>query len=161
MSLISFALQRENICKRIFATSAYTARAREAMGVPPAIVERMLITADDIDIINPHIENSANEVYTDIVRYHPGSSIRFTQDECGGFYIFNIKVPSNYPTNNVDTLKQSIESYISNRTLQSLYTDLKPDEASIIATKTKSDAVTIQMLLTQRENPSTLLQEIQ
>ena len=44
MNTTRFAITKESLCKRIFAASAYMVRARESMGVPPAVGERMLIT---------------------------------------------------------------------------------------------------------------------
>ena len=154
MNEIIFIITREDIYKRIFASSAYTARAREAMGVPQSIVERMLLTPDDKEIIVPMIENSVNEVLTDISRYHQESSVTFTNAEDTERYLFNINTPDNYPSENGEKLRQSVESYIVNRTLQNWYTDIKPDEAAIIAAKTQNDAANIRMLLIQRRKPS-------
>ena len=74
--------------------------------------------------------------------------------------MFNIKVPESYPTGNEEKLGKCIESYITNHTLQNWYTGIKPDEAGINAVKTQNDATIIQQLLTQREKPSSLFQEI-
>lgn len=154
MSQTTFQIDIQNIYKHIFATSAYTARARQAMGIPQEITERMLLTADDKEIISPLIENSVNEIFTDIERYHPGSSVTFGQDGADEVYTFNIDTPTNYPAGNGERLGRSIVSYIANRTLQSWYTDIKPDEAGIASTKAQNDAALIQMLLTQRAKPS-------
>lgn len=154
MNEIIFIITREDIYKRIFASSAYTSRAREAMGVPQSIVERMLLTPDDKEIIVPMIENSVNEIFTDISRYHQESSVTFTNAEDTERYLFNITTPENYPSENGEKLRQSVESYIANRTLQNWYTDIKPDEAAIIAAKTQNDAANIRMLLIQRRKPS-------
>ena len=150
MNTMEFHITREEIGKRIFATSAYTARAREALGTPPAITERMQATADDMALLNPIIDNCASEVFTFIVRYHPGSNLEFSNDG----YRFNINTPANYPADNGSKLAQVIESYIVNRTLQEWYTNVKPDEAAITATKTQNDAATIHSLLTQRKKPT-------
>lgn len=150
MNTMEFHITREEIGKRIFATSAYTARAREALGTPPAITERMQATADDTALLNPIIDNCASEVFTVIVRYHPGSNLEFSNDG----YRFNNNTPANYPADNGSKLAQVIESYIVNRTLQEWYTNVKPDEAAITATKTQNDAATIHSLLTQRKRPT-------
>lgn len=160
MSSVIFAVTKENIHSRIFANSAYTVRAREAMGIPPAIGERMLITADDKGIINPLIDDSVNEIHSHITRYHPGSSVEFNNDAYGGYYMFTVNTPSNYPGDNEEKLTHCAESYIVNRTLQSWYTGIKPDEAAIIATKVQNDAATMQILLTQRKKPSNRTHEI-
>ncbi len=149
MKTIEFKITIESIGKRVFATSAYTARAREAMGTPPAIAERMTVTADDTALLHPLMDDCVNEVVTIIEHYHPGSNVEFLDDG----YRFTIKVPENFPTDNDKNLKHSIESNIACRTLQSWYTDVKPDEAAITATKTKNEAVTLHALLTQREKP--------
>ena len=154
MNTIRIVITKEDIYGRLFATSAYTARAREAMGVPQSIVERMLLTPDDKEIIVPMIENSVNEIFTDISRYHQESSVTFTNAEDTERYLFNINTPDNYPSENGEKLRQSVESYIVNRTLQNWYTDIKPDEAAIIAAKTQNDAANIRMLLIQRRKPS-------
>ena len=149
MKTIEFEIRRESIEKRIFTTSAYTARAREAMGTPQAIAERMTVTADDTALLHPLMDDSVNEVVTIIAHYHPGSNVEFLNDG----YSFSIKTPENFPADNGSKLEQSIGSYIAGRTLQSWYTDVKPDEAAITATKTKNEAVTLHALLTQREKP--------
>ena len=161
MKTVNFTITRENIDKRIFATSAYTARAREAMGIPPSVVERMVVTADDKEMVDPLTNNAINEVFAYITRYFTNSSVNFTQESPSGYYTFNIGVPENFPSGNAEKLQQSIESYIANRILQSWYTGIKPDEASIIALQTQSDATTIQTLLTQREKPTSTTKEIQ
>ena len=149
MKTIEFEIRRESIDKRIFTTSAYTARAREAMGTPPAIAERMTVTADDLPLLHPLMDDCVNEVVTIIAHYHPGSNVEFLDDG----YRFTIKVPENFPTDNDKNLKHSIESNIACRTLQSWYTDVKPDEAAITAAKIQNEAATLHSLLTQRERP--------
>ena len=154
MYTINFSITREHIYNGVFATSAHTARAREAMGIPVDITGRMLLTADDKHVIAPLIDNSVNEVSCDIVRHHPGSSVEFNRNGNDGEYLFNITVPMNYPTGNAGMLATIIGDYILNRTLQSWYTDIKPDEANAAATKAQNDAGTIQALLTQRIKPT-------
>ena len=161
MKTVNFTITRENIDKRIFATSAYTARAREAMGIPPSVVERMVVTADDKEMVDPLTNNAINEVFAYITRYFTNSSVNFTPDSSGGCYTFNIGAPDNFPSGNGEKLQQSIGSYIANRILQSWYTGIKPDEASILALQTQNDAATIQMLLAQREKPTSRTKEIQ
>ena len=149
MESITFVITKEDVNRHIYATSAHMTRSREAMGIPSSIGEGMLITADKHEMIGPHIRNSVNNVFCDIVRYHPGSNIEITQEG----YKFTINTPSNYPTENGEKLKDCIGSYIANRTLQSWYTNIKPDEASITATLVQNDAATIQQLLMQRTKP--------
>ena len=154
MNTIRFTITRENVYNRVFATSAYTTRAREAMGIPSGITERMLLTADDRHIIDPMIDSSVNEIAGEIVRYHPGSCIEFTKDGDVEGYRFSINAPTNYPAGNADKLAGSIESYIANRTLQNWHISIKPDEANIAAIKAQNDAMTIQSMLTQRTKPT-------
>lgn len=149
MKTIEFKITIESIGKRIFATSAYAAHAREAMGTPATITERMTVTADDMPLLHTLMDDSVNEVITLVSHYHPGSNVEFLNDG----YSFSIKTPENFPADNGSKLEQSIGSYIAGRTLQSWYTDVKPDEAAITATKTKNEAVTLHALLTQREKP--------
>ena len=149
MNTTRFAITKENLYKRIYAASAYIVRARESLGVPAGIGERMLITADDKKIIEPFVDKSVNSVFCYIERYHPGSSVEYSDNS----YMFSIKIPYNYPAENSKKLKTAIESYVTNHTLQSWYTSIKPDEASIIAVQTQNDAVTIQQLLMQRIKP--------
>ena len=160
MKSVKFVITKEELYGRIFAISAYTTRAREAMGVPHNATERMILTADDKKFIDPFIADSVNEIFTHIIRYHPDSCVDFTLDEYGGYYMFNIKVPESYPTGNEERLGKCIESYMTNHTLQNWYTGIKPDEAGINAVKTQNDAAIIQQLLTQREKPSSSFQEI-
>ena len=160
MKTVKFVITREDVYKRIFTTSAYTARAREAMGIPAAVAERMLITADDKEAVDPLIDNGMNAVLADIVRYHPGSSMEFTQDGYGGYYMFHMKSAESYPTGNEEMLTQSIGSYVANRTLQNWYADIKPDEAAMTAAKMQNDAATIHLLLTRREKPKNIFQDI-
>ena len=160
MKTVKFVITREDVYKRIFTTSAYTARAREAMGIPAAVAERMLITADDKEAVDPLIDNGMNAVLADIVRYHPGSSMEFTQDEYGGYYMFHMKAAESYPTGNEEMLTQSIGSYVANRTLQNWYADIKPDEAAMTVAKMQNDATTIHLLLTRREKPKNIFQDI-
>ena len=150
MSTLNFVITKKNIYNRIFATSAYTTRAREAIGTPPGVSGNMLLTADEKRIIDPLIENSINEIFSFIVCYHPGTSI---EDDNGEAFMFNIKAPANYPAGNEGKLTKCIESYVANRTLQDWYTCMKPDEASLVAAKTQNDITTLQSLLTQREKP--------
>ena len=151
---VTFVITKEKVYRQIFATSAHTTRAREAIGLPQEITERMLLTADNKHIIAPLIDNSINDVYAEIVRYHPDCSVNFTRNgEGDGCYVFNMNIPSNYPTDNINQLEQRVESYIVNSTLQNWYSNVKPDEASIIATKRQNDAAIIQMLLTRRTKP--------
>ena len=150
MIATKFLITRERLYKRIFAASAYMVRAREAMGIPPAIGERMVITEDDRKMIDPLIENSVNNVFCSIERYHRGSTVEYTDNS----YTFYINVPNNYPAENGKKLKTAVESYIVNHTLQNWYANMKPDEASIIAAQTQNDTVTIQQLLMQRTKPS-------
>ena len=150
MTTIEFHITKEEIGKRIFATSAYTARAREAMGTPPSVTERMQATADDTALLAPIMDYSASEVFTVIVRYHPGSSMELINDG----YLFNLKAPANYPADNGGKLRQVVESNIVNRTLQEWYTNVKPDEAAIATTKMQNDAATLHSLLTQRKKPT-------
>lgn len=150
MSTLNFVITKKNIYNRIFATSAYTTRAREATGMPQSISESMLLTTDEKRIIDPLIENSINEIFSFIACYHPATSI---EDDNGGAYIFNIKAPANYPAGNEGKLTKCIENYVANRTLQDWYTCMKPDEASLVAAKTQNDITTLQSLLTQREKP--------
>ena len=160
MKTVKFAITREDVYKRIFTTSAYTTRAREALGIPAAVAERMLITADDKEAVDPLIDNGMNAVLADIIRYHPGSSMEFTQDEYGGYYMFHMKAAESYPTGNEDMLEQSIISYAANRTLKDWYTNIKPDEVGTFAAKVQNDATTIHLLLTQREKPKNIFQDI-
>lgn len=150
MSTLNFVITKKNIYNIIFATSAYTTRAREATGMPQSISESMLLTADEKRIIDPLIENSINEIFSFIACYHPATSI---EDDNGEGYMFNIKTPANYPAGNEGKLAKSIESYVANRTLQDWYTCMKPDEASLVAAKTQNDITTLQSLLTQRGKP--------
>ena len=150
MSTLNFVITKKNIYNRIFATSAYTTRAREATGMPQSISESMLLTTDEKRIIDPLIENSINEIFSFIACYHPATSI---EDDNGEGYMFNIKAPANYPAGNEGKLTKCIESYVTNRTLQDWYTCMKPDEASLVAAKTQNDITTLQSLLTQREKP--------
>ena len=161
MKTVNFTITRESVDERVFATSAYTARAREAMGIPPAVSECMVVTADNKKMMDPLTDNAVNEVLTYIARYFENSSVNFTPDSSGGCYTFNIGAPDNFPSGNGEKLQQSIGSYIANRILQSWYTGIKPDEASIIALQTQNDAATIQMLLAQREKPTSRTKEIQ
>ena len=154
MNTIRFTITRENIHDKVFATSAYTARARETMGIPPGITERMLLTADDKRIIDPMIDGSVNEIAEEIARYHPGSSVGFNGEGDEAGYQFSIATPANYPADNADKLAVSIGSYIANRTLQNWYTGIKPDEANIFAIKAQNDAMIIQAMLTQRTKPT-------
>ena len=154
MESMTITITRADLCDRIFAATAYTARAREAMGTPPAITERILATADDNAMLYPLIENSVNEVHSDIVRYHPGSTAEFDEDESGGHYIFNIRLPANYPTGNGRKLQQSIGSNIADRVLQEWYASVKPDEVAMTAARIQNDTMTLQALLTQRTKPS-------
>ena len=150
MSTLNFVITKKNIYNRIFATSAYTTRAREATGMPQSISESMLLTTDEKRIIDPLIENSINEIFSFIACYHPATSI---EDDNGEGYMFNIKAPANYPAGNEGKLTKCIESYVTNRTLQDWYTCMKPDEASLVAAKTQNDITTLQSFLTQREKP--------
>ena len=150
MESITFVITKEDVNRHICATSAHMTRSREAMGIPANIGERMLVTADNKEMIEPHIRNSVNKVFCDVVRYHPGSSVEFTQD---GFK-FCINVPSNYPSETGEKLKSCIESYIANSTLQSWYTSIKPDEANIAAILVQNDAATTRQLLVQRTKPT-------
>ena len=150
MKTVKFVITKEDVYKRIFTTSAYTARARESMGIPSNVGERMLITADEQKVIEPLIDESVNKVFCNIERYHPGSSIEYADTA----YMFSINTPANYPTENGKKLRISIESYIIHHTLQDWYTNIKPDDASIIAVQTQNDAMTIEQLLTQRTKPS-------
>ena len=150
MNTVEFYITKEMIGKRIFATSAYTARARESLGTLPAITERMLATADDTAVLNPLIDDSINEVFTFIVRYLPESIVEF----CNDGYRFAIKAPENFPADNGGKLKQCIESYIADRALQEWYANVKPDEAAITSARTQNEAATLQALLTQRVKPT-------
>lgn len=150
MEPIKIVITKESVYRHIFATSAHMTRSREAMGIPASIGEHMLVTADKKEMLDPHITNSVNNVYCDIVRYHPGSSVGLVQDE----FQFSINAPSNYPAGNGNRLKECIESYIANRTLQSWYTSIKPDEASIAAVLAQNDAASIGQLLVQRTKPT-------
>ena len=154
MDTIKFAITKKSIHDRIFATSAYTTRARETMGMPGSIAERMLITADDKHLIDPMIDNSVNEVSCMIARYHPGSSVEFNMEENDGEYRFCIAAPVNYPAGNAGKLAQSIESYIAGRTLQEWYSDIRPDEATNAAARVQNEAMTIQEMLAQRTRPT-------
>ena len=150
MSSTRFVITKESLHKRVFAASAYIVRARESMGVPPAVSERMLITADELKMIEPLIENCVNNIFCRIERYHRGSTVEPSDTA----YMFYINTPDNYPVENGKKLKTAIESYIVNHTLQNWYTSMKPEEASIIAVQTQNDAATIQQLLVQRTKPS-------
>ena len=150
MNSTRFVITKESLSKRLFAASAHMVRARESMGIPPEVGERMLITADELKTVEPLIDNSINNVFCSIESYHPGSSIEYSDNA----YIFIINTPGNYPAENGKKLKIAIESYIINHTLHSWYTGIKPDEASIIAVQTQNDATTIQQLLMQRTKPN-------
>lgn len=154
MKNIKFVIKKENVYKHIFTASAYTARAREAMGIPRGMVERMVITADDKEAINPLIDNAINEAYGYIARYFANSNVNFTQDNDGGYYAFDIGTPDNYPGGNSEKLAQCVESYIANSVLQHWYASIKPDEGSLIAVQAQNNAATMQLLLTQREKPT-------
>lgn len=151
MNTIKIVITKEDIYGRLFATSAYTARAREAIGTPTGITERMQLTADDKAIIDPMIDSSINEILCYISRYHPGSSV---ENNDNSEYRFCIPTPANYHTGNADKLAGSIKSYITNLTLQNWYTGIKPDEANIATAKAQNDAITIQAMLTQRAKPT-------
>lgn len=157
---MTFTITKKDIYERIFATSAYTSRSREAMGIPAGIIERMQATADEKKLIEPLIDSSVDDAYTHIVRYFPGSTSQFTGDTQDGKYTFYIPTPTEYPSGNSDRLKRCITSFIVNRTLQAWYTDVKPDEASIAATKVQSDAANIVQLLTQRTKPIKIYDDI-
>ena len=160
MSAMTFTITKEDIYDRLFATSAYASRSREAMGIPSDIIERMQATADEKKIIEPLIDSSVDDAYTHIARYFPGSTSQFTGDTQNGKYTFYIPTPTEYPSGNSDRLKRCITSFIVNRTLQAWYTDVKPDEASIAATKAQSDAANIVQLLTQRTRPIKIYDDI-
>ena len=55
MEPIKIVITKESIYKHIFATSAHMTRSREAMGIPASIGERMLVTADEKEMLDPHI----------------------------------------------------------------------------------------------------------
>ena len=113
-----------------------------------------IIEADDKRAIAPLMDDSVNEIFAEIAHYHPGSHVISTNDNDENGYRFAVRIPPNFPSANKDKLPHCIESYITDRTLQSWYTVIRPEEATVIATRTQNDAVTLQTLLTQREKPA-------
>ena len=160
MNLITFSVRKKDVYERIFAISAYTVRAREAMGVPSENAERMLVTADDKQFLTPFIDNSISEIFTEIIHYHSNCSVGFCKDEKDedeDYYIFNLRTPANYAVSNQNKLEQRVRSFVANRTLQSWYSYINPNEASIIALNAQNDLATLQALLTHRSKPSNSL----
>lgn len=154
MSTTTIAIHKNDICEHIYMVSACTARAREAIGLPNDIIERMIVTKDEMRKISNLIDQSANDLISIITHYYPNSTMQRKDDILGGYNIFNIETPPEYPSGNKETLRHYFESYITNRTLQKWYTDIKPDEANITATKVQNDTNNITNLLTQRTKPT-------
>ena len=113
-----------------------------------------------------HSEEKLRELYEDIPEEldllitHDAPYGVSDQVGYGGYYMFHMKAAESYPTGNEEMLTQSIGSYVANRTLQNWYADIKPDEAAMTAAKMQNDAATIHLLLTRREKPKNIFQDI-
>lgn len=156
MNLITFSITRKTVHERLFVTSANLVRVREAMGIPPEVCERLLITDDNKELIAPLLEDSISEIFTEIVRYHSNCTVGFFKDEKDkneDYYIFNLRAPVNYPTSNQKKLEQRVQNFVNNRILQSWYTNIKPDEASTFALNAQNDIAVLQAMLAQRSSP--------
>lgn len=151
----------KDIVTPIYSNSAHAARSREAMGIPQALADAMVITADEQKTIEPLIEKSINEAATIAGQYFTNCthSIVSSGYETESISLI-LSVPTHYPNSCIERLKNCINEYIVDRTTQLWYLNVKPDEAAIVATKLQEQIANMKILLSMREKPKRSSDEI-
>lgn len=153
MKNLILEINREDVLEHIYKSSAYTARSREAMGIPVSVCDTMQATTDNANIIEPLLEKSVVETESIIREYFQGNTIVQKEKENGIYYEFEIPVPCNFPEGCKANLEKLIGDYMAQRTMHQWYIVVKPDEAGIAATVVNETAANIRRLLTTREKP--------
>ena len=153
MKNLILEINREDILEHIYKSSAYTARSREAMGIPGSVCDTMQATADNANMIEALLEKSVIETDCIIQEYFQGSTYVQKENEKGVYYEYEIPVPGNFPEGCNTNLEKLIGDYLAQRTMHQWYIVMKPDEAGITATVVNETAANIRRLLTMREKP--------
>ena len=153
MENLILEINKEDLLEHIYKSSAYTARSREAMGIPATVCDAMQATADNANMIEPLLKKSVGEAVSIIDEYFHGSTHVQTEKENCIYYEYKIPVPSNFPQENSAILEGVIGDYLVQRTLHLWYIMVKPDEAGITATVVNDISANLRRLLTMREKP--------
>ena len=150
-------ISHEYICKRLFTQSGYTARSREAMGVPHSLCDTIAITGDDMRVINEYIATSARTAVSTISRYTSSCSLEICNKGNSNeidYYQIQFNLPDNFPELNIDQINKEVIDYIVAGTMQQWAMLMKPDEANIYAARTQNHLLQLRDILTMRNKPT-------
>lgn len=144
-------LSYESIAERMFTESGYIARAREASGLPDKASLSATATEDDRRLIETLISASINECTNTLSHYL--APCRYSADEAMKRYDIDIKLPGNYPLNNLSALENIIMDYIVCRSLHNWYLMTRPEEAGVLATRLQPIQAKMREVLAMRNKP--------
>ncbi len=153
MTTTNILFNKEKIKQRIFGESGYASLSRCKAGIPAEFTDVLAITPDDLRIIKPIIQESINEIVTNISRYTTRCTPPTLHAAESDDTTLTITLPGNYPTSAITQLESAIESYIVNNTLTRWTLIVKPDESTLHNTKTQNNIIKIRELLALRERP--------
>ena len=147
-------IDTERIIGKVRQESALLAKARSATGTPDALADIFPVTSDETSITEKHIAEKLNGVTGYIGNYLPACHLTAREENGKKEYTIVLVAPHNYPTGNIEKLRNSIEEIVFYGVMQEWALLIKPDEANIHSTKTGEATVRLRRLLAERKRPT-------
>ena len=150
-------IQEIKIYERIKAESGFSALIKEAAGEPSRLTSLTITTDDEKNIIDGYILSAINECIIAINRSLSTCYLTEETEKIGNtefrIYIFNLKLPENYPEEMLTILNGILMNYISSSCLQQWYMLVKAEDANIYAAKAQSSMTQLRETLLLRSRP--------
>lgn len=145
------------IYERIKTESGFSALIKEATGQPGWLTSLTITTDDEKNIIDNYIPSAINECVIAINRYLSTCNLTEEIEKIDNaefkIYVFNLKLPENYPEEMLTILNGILMDYISSRCLQQWYMLVKAEDTNIYAAKAQSSMTQLRETLSLRSRP--------
>lgn len=149
-------LQQYEIEQRILTYCYYLGEARREAGIPQKMAALIQASKDDKIQISDHISNAVSEMSQMLNRYFSTCKNKIYDDfDHEGYrkYIFNFVPPYNFPLELMTELENTMESYVTMRTINSWILQNKPDEATLTASEVNNISMQLRELMCNRIKP--------
>lgn len=156
MKHIHIEINLKEIILRIQTHAYYTGKARKDNGTTIRLASDMQLSDSDNSQLYDHLDIACLELSNFITRYLNTCNIKeydSIDSNDSRFIIYSFLLPSNYPTEFVKQIKQSIINYAVMRTIELWFMQCKPDETVLIANEVHKSVNQLCELLTMRKRP--------
>lgn len=154
---IILKLKNNKILQRIATHTYYTGEARKAAGAPPMAAAKIQASSDDEQQLSDHLTIACNEVMQLLSSYiaicHTRNSEEYSEQGNETVTLFILKPPSNYPTECLKDIEQTIENYVVARTLHQWLLQNKPDESIAAANEAQQHLTKLRQMAALRKRP--------